>query len=230
MLAGLGDSYVITTEELTKSLPLQTPNFMIRSFWSEPFLWIHLAGIAAFPIWLGILVLSLTVGDPILPVWLEFTLIAVIGIVPILWMQLVKPFNIFCVLVVALKPEVLTVEQRKILSLFKRPLEKVGAIAAPLFLLWVLWQIYSVAPIAVEIPSLAPSWRIVGLLVAGVAFLLSNLFFQIPLSVLGVLLTKESAFASTEPYPVEKIPDDFTIAGFQVDQILPIKSSPKTLS
>jgi len=203
---------------------------MFPSFWSEPFLWIHLAGIAAFPIWLGILLLSLAVGEPLLPVWLEFSLIAIIGIAPILWMQLVKPFNIFCVLILALKPEVLTVEQRKILSLFKRPLEKVGTITAPLFLLLVLWKIYSLAPVAAEIPPLAPSWRIACLLVAGVAFLLSNLFFQIPLSVLGVLLTKESAFASIEPYPVEKIQDDFTIAGFQVDKILSIKSSPKTLS
>ncbi|MFB2936919.1 low-complexity tail membrane protein [Aerosakkonemataceae cyanobacterium BLCC-F154] len=203
---------------------------MIPSFWSEPFLWIHLAGIAAFPIWLGILLLSLAVGDPLLPVWVEFSLVAVIGVAPILWMQLVKPFNIFCILVVALKPEALTVEQRKILSLFKRPLEKVGAIVAPLFLLGVLWQIYSLAPVAEGFSPLTSSWRIVALLVAGVAFLLSNLFFQIPLSVVGVLLTKESTFATTEPYPVEKIPDDFTIAGFQVDKILPLKSSPKTLS
>ncbi|XWK86605.1 MAG: low-complexity tail membrane protein [Phormidium sp.] len=203
---------------------------MIPSFWSEPFLWIHLAGIAAFPIWLGLVLLSLAIANPLLPAWLEFSLIAAIGIVPVLWMQLVKPFNIFCILVVALKPEVLTVEQRKILSLFKRPLEKVGAIAAPLFLLLVLWQIYRMAPLVLGISTVAPSWRIVGLLVAGVAFLLSNLFFQIPLSVLGVLLTKESAFATTEPYPVEKIPGDFTIAGFQVDRILPRKLSPKTPS
>ncbi|MGA9382173.1 MAG: low-complexity tail membrane protein [Phormidium sp.] len=202
----------------------------MRSFWSEPFLWIHLAGITALPICLGLLLLSLAVGNPLLPVWLEFSLIAVIGIAPILWMQLVKPFNIFCVLIVALKPEVLTVEQRKILSLFKRPLEKVGAILAPLFLLWVLWQIYSLSPMAEGMTPLPPSWRIVGLLVAGVAFLLSNLFFQIPLSVLGVLLTKESAFANTEPYPVEKIRADFMIAGYQVDKILPIKSLPKTPS
>lgn len=202
----------------------------MRSFWSEPFLWIHLAGIAALPIWLGLLLLSLAVGDPLLPEWLEFTLIAVIGIAPILWMQLVKPFNIFSVLIVTLKPEVLTVEQRKILSLFKRPLEKLGAIAAPLFLVWVLWQIYTVAPVASAIAPLPPSWRIVSLLLAGVAFLLSNLFFQIPLSVLGVLLTKESTFATTEPYSVEKIPADFTLPGFQVDKILPIKSSPKTPS
>jgi hypothetical protein len=203
---------------------------MIRSFWSEPFLWIHLAGIAAVPIWLALLLLSLAIGDPLFPVWLEFGLIAVIGIAPILWMQLIKPFNIFSVLVVALKPEVLTLEQRKILSLFKRPLEKVGAIVAPLFLLWVLWQIYTLAPLVVGVAPLPSSWRIVSLLFAGVVFLLSNLFFQIPLSVLGVLLTKESAFATTEPYAVEKIRQDFTIPGFQVEKILPLKSSPKTPS
>jgi len=163
-----------------------------------------------------------------LPIWWEISLIAVIGIAPILGMQLVRPFNIFCILVVALKPEQLSVEQRKILSLFKRPLEKVLAIIAPLFLLWVLWQIYSLSPIAASVADSLPLSRSVALLFAGVAFLLSNLFFQIPLSVLGVLFTSESGFAATVPYPVEKIRPDFTIAGFQVDKILPLKTSQKT--
>src|SRR4028118_1567963 len=91
----------------------------MRSFWTEPFLWIHLAGLAAVPLALEFVWLGLAVGDPILPVWMELLLIAVVGIAPVLWMQLIRPFDIFSILVLALKPEQLTVEQRRILSLFK---------------------------------------------------------------------------------------------------------------
>jgi hypothetical protein len=60
-----------------------------------------------------------------------------------------------------------------------------------------------------------------GLLEAGLAFIASNLFLQIPLSVVQVLLASESEFAAIEPYPVEKTPQDFTIPGVRVNRILP---------
>jgi hypothetical protein len=34
-------------------------------------------------------------------------------------------------------------------------------------------------------------------------------------------VTSETEFAATEPYPLERIPKDFTIVGLQVNQILP---------
>jgi len=51
----------------------------MRSFWTEPFLWIHLAGIAALPLALELVWLGLAVGDPILPVWLELVLVIATG-------------------------------------------------------------------------------------------------------------------------------------------------------
>lgn len=194
----------------------------MRSFWTEPFLWIHLAGIAALPLALELVWVGLAVGDPILPVWLELLLVAAVGIVPVLWMQLTRPFDIFSILVLAMKPEQLTQEQRRLLSLFKTKNNPAIAIAAAVFLLWVLWQIYRVAPLAGAVAPYAPDWRIAGLLCAGVAFLVSNLFLQVPLSVAQVLLTSESEFAATEPYSVEKVPQDFTIPGLRVDQVLPL--------
>ena len=104
----------------------------MRSFWSEPFLWIHLAGLAALPLCLALCWLGLASGESLLPGWLEICLVAIAGITPILWMQLARPFNIFSILVVALKPEQLTTQQRQILSLFKRPLNKVLALLAPI--------------------------------------------------------------------------------------------------
>jgi hypothetical protein len=205
----------------------------MRSFWTEPFLWIHLAGLAALPLCLELVWLGLAVGDPILPVWLEFLLVAVVGIVPVLWMQLTRPFDIFSLLVLAMKPEQLAEQQRRILSLFKTKANPLLTIAGAVFMLWVLWQIYRVAPVAAAIAPLAPGWRLAGLLGASLAFLASNLFLQVPLSVAQVLLTSESEFASTKPYPVEKTLQDFTLPGVRVNQILPItvtESAVKTTS
>lgn len=196
----------------------------MRSFWTEPFLWIHFAGIAALPLALELVWLGLAVGDPLLPVWLELLLVAAVGIVPVLWMQLTRPFDIFSILVLAMKPEQLTQDQRRLLSLFKTSTNPALAIAAALFLLWVLWQIYRVAPVASAVAPF-PGWRIAGLLGAGAAFLVSNLFLQVPLSVAQVLLTSESKFAATEPYSVEKVPQDFTIPGWRVNQILPLAAT-----
>jgi hypothetical protein len=198
---------------------------LMRSFWTEPFLWIHLAGLAVCPLALELVWLGLAVGDPILPVWLEFLFVAAIGLGPILWMQLTRPFDIFSILIFALKPEQLTQEQRRLLSLFKTKTNGVITIVAAVFLLWVLWQIYRVAPVAAAVTPLSPRWHFLGLLGAGLAFLVSHLFLQVPLSVAQVLLTSESEFAATTPYPVEKIPQDFTLPGLRVNQILPVTAT-----
>jgi hypothetical protein len=198
----------------------------MRSFWTEPFLWIHLAGLAAVPLALEFVWLGLAIGDPILPVWLEWLLVAIVGIAPVLWMQLTRPFDIFSILILALKPEQLTLEQRRLLSLFKTKNNPVFNIVATVFMLWVLWQIYKVAPVAAEVASFLPQWRIFGLLLAAFAFLGSNLFLQVPLSVLQVLLTSESEFGLAEPYEIEKMSQDFTIPGFKVNKILPIALAP----
>ena len=193
----------------------------MRSFWTEPFLWIHLTGVAALPLTLEFVWLGLAVGEPLLPMGLEFLLVAVIGVAPVLWMQLTRPFDIFSLLLLALKPNQLTLEQRRLLSLFKIKTNRLLSVVATVFMLWVLWQIFRVAPIAAPIIPLPPSWHIVGLLGAGLAFLASNLFLQVPLAVVQVLRTSESEFAAIAPYAVEKIPHDFTIPGIRVNRILP---------
>jgi hypothetical protein len=194
----------------------------MRSFWSEPFLWIHLTGLAALPLALEVVWLGLAVGNPLLPVWLEVLLVAALGIAPVLWMQLTRPFDIFSLLFVALKPEQLTPSQRKLLRVFKNRTNPVLTITAAVVMLWVLWQIYKAAPIVAAVAPLGSSWRIVGLLLAGLAFLGSNLFLQVPLSVAQVLMTSESEFLAMEPYSVEEIRQAFTLPGLPVNQILPV--------
>lgn len=193
----------------------------MQSFRSEPILWIHLAGLATLPIFLEICLLGLAVGDPILPVWMEFFLVAAIGVVPVLWMQLSRPFLIFAILGVAQKPEQLREQQRKILSLINTGSNRILSALAGVFLVGVLWQLYRIAPVAANVTLFPPGWRLAGLLLAGLAFLASNLFLQVPLSVARVFVTSETEFSATKPYPLERIPQDFTIVGLPVNQILP---------
>ena len=193
----------------------------MRSFWSEPFLWIHLAGLAALPLALEVVCLGLAAGDPILPAWLEFLVVAGVGIGPVLLMQWLRPFSIFSVMAVSLKPEQLSLDQRRMLSLFRTPASQVAAIAASVFMALVLWKLYQVAPIAAIATPLAPSAHTLGLGLAAVAFLGANLFLQVPVSVVRVMAVSESAFSATQPYPLERIDRDFFLPGLRVNQILP---------
>lgn len=191
----------------------------MRSFWSDPYLWVHLAGLAVVPLCLELCLLGLAVGDPILPVGLEFILVAAIGIVPVLWMQWNRPFSIFSLPAVALRPDRLTLDQRKLLRLFQAPRQRILAGMTAIALLLVLWQLYRFSPIVSPLTATDQRW--VGLAGAAIAFLAANLFVQVPVSVLSVLLTSELAFAAAEPYPTERIPGDFLLPGVQVKRLLP---------
>ncbi len=202
----------------------------MRSFWFNPYLWVHLAGLAAVPLWLGVCLLGLAVGDPWLPTWLELGLVAIAGSAPIIWMQWQRPFNIFSLLAVTLKPECLTPDQCRILSLMQ-PRKNPWMIGLATLALWVvLGKLYDSAAIATEFIPLPSSARGLGLLLAAIAFLASNLFLQVPLSVVQVLRVSEATFAATPPYPVEKIPATFTAIGWPVKRILPdlIPNQPTT--
>ncbi len=192
---------------------------LMSSFRSEPFLWIHLAGIAAFPAMLELTWLGLAVGSPLPISSIELFLVGFIGIVPVLWMQLVKPFNIFSILFVALNPNCLTVEKRQILTRFKTAKHQWYSAIAAVFMLPSLWLLDRFAPLAIEVASIIPQWRILGLAIAAIAFLLANLFLQVPISVLNVLLSDSSELSQTSPYSVETISQDFTTPGIKVNRI-----------
>jgi hypothetical protein len=184
---------------------------------SEPFLWIHFGGIIVFPLMLGITVIGLTVGDRY-SYLIELPWLIAIAILPVSLMQLYRPFNIFSVLFVALQPEFLTQKQRKILALFKRKQQKVFSAIATGLMLFSLWLLYNFSPV-IELVSLLPQQRILGLAIASIAFLGSNLFLQIPLSAFQVLSTSESEFAQIEQCSLEEIKSNFTTAGIKVSKL-----------
>ncbi|GAX36108.1 low-complexity tail membrane protein [Nodularia sp. NIES-3585] len=203
----------------------------MASFHSEPILWIHVAGLAMLPIFLVLCLLFLSVGEPLLPVWMELFLVAGAGVLPLLWMQLHRPFYIFAILGVALKPENLTEQQRKILCLINTKLNRVLSVVAAILLIGVLWQLYKVVPQLESLAKFLPQWHSLGLLLAALAFFASNLFLQVPVSVARVLVTNETEFATIEPLSLEKIQQDFTILGVRVNQIVPrIFPSPQEIN
>jgi hypothetical protein len=192
----------------------------MRSFRSDPYLWVHLAGVAVVPIFLELCLLGLGMGNTLMPIWFELLFVGGLGIAPILWMQWQKPFSIFSLLLLAVRSDHLSEDQRKILGLFKDPVQRVLSVAVAVVMAAVLWQLYRVAPIAqgVIFPN---GTRGAGLLLAAIAFFFANLFFQVPMSVLRVLVLGDRTLAAASPYPVEQIPSAFTIAGLQVNKILP---------
>jgi hypothetical protein len=192
----------------------------VRSFWLEPFLWIHLAGLAVLPLCLQVVWIALSIGDPLPWTWLEIAILTIVGTVPVLWMQITKPFDIFSILIVALKPQEMSESQRKILSLFLRQQQKLIAWLGGVIMVGLSLALYQFAPVAGGVTSIAASWHFVALLVAAISLALANLFLQVPLSVLGVLWTKEEQFNNTEALAVDRIASSFMIPGFRVKKIL----------
>jgi hypothetical protein len=184
---------------------------------SEPFLWIHFGGIIMFPLMLGIASIGLSVGNKY-SYLIELPLLMAIAIIPVLLMQLYRPFNIFSVLFFALQPESLTEKQRKILALFQRKQQKVVNVFIAGLMLFSLWLLYNSAPVT-GLANLLPQQRILGLAIASIAFWGSNLFLQIPLNALQVLLTNELELAQTDRCSLKEITTDFTTPGIKVERI-----------
>lgn len=191
----------------------------VKSLRSEPFLWIHLLGISVFPIFIGITIIGLSIGDSYSFIG-ELILLTLITVLPIFWMQFKRPFNIFSVLFLSLKPERLNDRHKIILSLFKRFKHKFLSASAAVFMTALLWLLYHLSPLAVGTLNFVPQQRLLGLAIASVGFFASNLFFQIPLSALLVLSTKQVKLDRTSAYSVDKIERDFTTVGIQIDRIL----------
>lgn len=186
----------------------------------DPYLWVHLAGIATVPLWLAICGLGLAVGSPQWP-GVELALLTLLGVSPVLWMQLGRPFYIFSLLVLTLKPTALSDDQRRLLTLFQQWWVRGLAVTAPVPLVWLLWEIYPRAVVASDITPFAPWGRLGGLAVATGSFAMANLFLQVPVSVLAVMATSDKRFKRTTPYSLEAIKTHFTQVGIPLNRLLP---------
>lgn len=190
---------------------------------SEPYLWLHLTGIAALPLCLELCLVGLRASSS-LPTGLVGLLVALAGVGPTVWMQWQRPFCIFSLVVLALKPEQLSETQRRILAQFKAPIGRIIAVGVAGLALLILRQLIQWTVWIRPVP--VPGGSLGGLLLAIAGFLLANLVLQVPASVLPVLLTPDAKLMP--PYPTAKILQDFTLIGLRVKQILPAISHPAT--
>ncbi|WP_008308509.1 low-complexity tail membrane protein [Leptolyngbya sp. PCC 6406] len=188
---------------------------------TDPYLWLQFCSLAAVPLCLDACLAGLAVGDPWAPGWLEMGLIAIAGSLPVLVMQWLRPVYLFSALGLSLRPAALTLTQRQMLQAQRGWLSRLAALLAAAASLWVLVWIYHLAPIASDATPLMGRSRLVGWSVAAGAFLLANLFLQVSLSALRLLLLRPSATAALAPYPLESIPQHFTCIGIPVNRILP---------
>jgi hypothetical protein len=189
---------------------------MKKQFWSDPYLWVHGAGLAVVPLALLLCLWGLGMGDPLLPSLLEVILVALAGILPIGWMQLQRPFCIYSLPFVVVDPSQLTEAQRRLLTLFRTQRNPwiVGLASGGLFL--VLRQLYEVSGLFSSGDN-----RGLGLVLAALGFLAANLFLQVPLSVLRVMGVTDDQVAQTLPYPIAQIKSDFWGYGRSVPRLLP---------
>ncbi|NJM97599.1 MAG: low-complexity tail membrane protein [Phormidesmis sp. RL_2_1] len=191
----------------------------------ERYLWVHLVGLAAVPLLLALCLAGLASAGPAFDYpaafGLQFWAIALFGIIPSLWMQIARPFYPFSLPPVALKPDVLSEDQRRCLTILKSwQVKALAGITAGLAL-WLLAQLYQRSPQIT--PIMTPT---AGLINAAVAFFLSCLFLQISVSAVRSLLVGPNVLQRVPPYEASAIAADFLIVGLRVPAILPMPTSP----
>ncbi|PSN13031.1 hypothetical protein C7293_17705 [filamentous cyanobacterium CCT1] len=186
----------------------------------DPYLWVHLAGLATVPLWIDLCLLGLAVGNPTLP-GLELGVMVGLGVLPVLIMQLRRPFYIFSLPGIALRLTALSDDQRRLLSQFRRWRVRLGALLVPVPLVWLLVKLYPLAFLARDITPFDDWGRLGGLAIAVVSFCLANLFLQVPVAVLQVLATPDRRMVAVQPYPTKAIAADFSWLGLPVSKLLP---------
>ncbi|WP_019503105.1 low-complexity tail membrane protein [Pseudanabaena sp. PCC 6802] len=184
----------------------------------EPFLWIHLALLAAVPLALVLCMMGLAVGDPIFPGWLEMLVLGIPPIALTVWLQWQNPLYPFSLWVLAKPATELSDDRRRVLSVLRRRINGwyIGAwiaVVAGLFMYVVFRQIYIAAPLAADMAPFPPALRLLGILWAEVFLLVANLLWQMGVAAARVMLVPSSEFNGLAPYEVDRISKEFTILG-----------------
>lgn len=187
----------------------------------DPYLWIHIAGLATVPLWLDVCLAGLAVGAPWAPPWLELITLVAVGTVPIVWMQWRRPFYIFSVPGLALRPDQLSLERRRLLTIQRGWLSRLLVVLTAIALLWALYTLYQLAPLAADLPWLAGQSRTTGWGISAIAFLLANLFALVPATVVPLLLTAPTRLDQVPPFETAQILTNFTVVGLRLGKILP---------
>ncbi len=187
----------------------------------DPYLWLYLAGLATLPLWLDGCLAGLAVGDPVLPPVFEMAGTALLGSGLALWLQWQRPWYVFSLGLVSLRPDRLSPARLKVLALQRSLWSRLLSVLATVGLIGVLAWLYPLAPIAAPSTPFMGQSRAVGWLVSTIAFLGANLCLQWALSVIPALWVPARVWQQVTPYEVDLILQDFVVPGLRLTQILP---------
>ncbi|MEM9770758.1 MAG: low-complexity tail membrane protein [Cyanobacteria bacterium P01_D01_bin.73] len=186
----------------------------------DPFLWFHLAALAAVPVGLEACALGFAAGDPMLPGSLDCLLVGILGAVPLLALQWFRPVYPFSVPLASLRPASLSTRQLRILTIASGVGSKAIALTSAVLGLFLLRLVYRWAPIAAEVTPFGG--RLSGLGVAIAAFLLTSLWLQMGLGSALALAMPDAMINNAEPFPVNSISQGFFRWGIPLSRILPV--------
>ncbi len=185
--------------------------FWQRSQTKELFLWAHLSLLAFLPLALVLTMAGLAVGEPLFPGWIEMPVLAIPIIAYVGWQQANRPIYPFTLGFVHRSVSHLSVLQRQILTIVKRPATGWIAIVTAVFLYVLFRQVYQTAPLAENIAPFPDSLRFLGIVWALVFFLVANVITQVGIVALRVLVLPATEL--NQPYDPEQIKQDFIVLG-----------------
>lgn len=187
----------------------------------DPYLWLHFSGLAMLPLTLALVAIALPVGMPLPFATLELVLIIILGGVPVWALQILRPWNPYSFLFFQIPPERMDERQKQVLRLVQGTRQPLLNVLGAVVMVVLLWQIAHYSPLAIGMT--AGFWQIhlLGLGVAIAGFFLSNLFLQIPLTLLPTLLLSEKTVSEIDPHPNVSIRRDFTCWGLPMGQLFP---------
>ena len=184
------------------------------------YLWVHLVGLAAVPLLLDICLAGLASASPAFnypsAFGLQFWAVALFGIVPTAWMQIQRPFYIYSLPPLALKPSVLSEEDRRGLTVLTSWQIKALSGVTALFLIWLLTQVYA------RLSQVSPIMGSTAGLVSAIAsFFFICLFLQISVSVVRSLLIGQDTLQRVKPFEASEVSTNFLMLGLRVRKIFP---------
>jgi hypothetical protein len=188
-------------------------NFSLTHQRRDPFLWFHVAAIAAVPLTLVLSMLGLAVGDPVFPSWLEILLLGLPPIALSVWLQYSQPIFPYSLWIMYRPADKLAENQLRVLSLLKSYATGWVAIVVGVFLYVVFRQIYIAAPLAAGMTFLPSALRLVGILWAVVFFAISALLLQVGIAAARILIMPATEFMAAKPFDPANVARGFFVLG-----------------
>ena len=187
----------------------------------DPYLWLHLVGLAMLPLTLALVAIALAWGIPFPLSVAELFVVVLLGGLPVWILQILRPWQPFGFLIFQIPPERMDERQKQILRLIQGTRQPLRNVLGAVVMVILLWQIAHYSPLATGVSAGFWQWRILGLILATVGFFLSNVIVQMSLTLLPTLFLSENTVIAIDPHPNVSIRRDFACWGLPMGQIFP---------